>query len=127
MAAVLMTRPRQNPDRLLFGVIGSVPSVSALKKLWNTYFTTQGIDAFMDSYPTREGEIPERLSEMFHFDRRGYIVGKPLQEAILKHLDFVDSSAKGEGRVDIVVNSGGVMTGYYCANDFDTVRSLWTL
>lgn len=120
-----MTKPRTNPDRQLFGVIGTVDNVSALKKQWNGYFTDEGLDAFMDSYATTPQELPERLSEMYHFDRRGYIVGKPLQKAIIPLLDALDASSEGEGRVDTVVNRGGVMTGYYCAEDFATLRALW--
>ena len=111
-----MTKPRINPDRELFGIIGKVNDISAQKKWWNARFKEEGKDAFMDSYPTKEREIPERLSEMFHFDRRGYIVGKPLQEAIIPLLDHIGTSAEGEGRVDFVANTGGVMTGYFLQN-----------
>lgn len=117
-----MTKPRTNPDRELFGIIGKVDDISAEKKWWNARFLQEGKDAFMDSYPTKEQELPERLSEMFHFDRRGYIVGKPLQEAIIPLLDALDSSV-GEGRVDFVLNTGGIMTGYLLGNH----EKMWLL
>ena len=50
---------------------------------------------------------------VFHFDRRAYIVCLRLQKAILSLLDALDSSAAGEGRADIVINGGGVITGYF--------------
>jgi len=118
-----MTKPRTNPNRELFGIIGTVDDVSGEKKWWNAQFKDKGIDAFMDSYPTKEKELPERLSEMFHFDRRGYIIGNPLQEAIIPLLDQLDSSV-GEGRVDFVANTGGVMTGYACA-DREKMWNIW--
>ncbi|MDA0376680.1 MAG: hypothetical protein O3A80_05255 [bacterium] len=129
-----MTKPRTNPDRELFGIIGKVDDISAEKKWWNARFLQEGKDAFMDSYPTKEQELPERLSEMFHFDRRGYIVGKPLQEAIIPLLDALDSSVglalnpseasgAGEGRVDFVLNTGGIMTGYLLGNH----EKMWLL
>lgn len=111
-----MTKPRTNPNRELFGIIGKLDDISTEKKWWNKRFAERGMDAFMDSYPTKEKELPERLSEMFHFDRRAYIVGKPLQEAIIPLLDRVDGSVTGEGRVDFVTNTGGVMTGYFLEN-----------
>ncbi|MAE68789.1 hypothetical protein CL635_03220 [bacterium] len=107
-----MTKPRTNPERELFGIIGSLENTSGEKRWWNSRFTEEGLDAFMDNYPTKESELPERLSEMFHFDRRGYIVGKALQEAIIPLLDHIDDTAAGEGRVDFVANTGGIMTGY---------------
>ena len=119
-----MTKPRTNPDRELFGIIGTVEDVSSEKKWWNAQFLEKGIDAFMDSYPSKEKELPERLSEMFHFDRRGYIVGKPLQEAIIPLLDALDTAAEGEGRVDFVSNASGVMTGFAGA-DRDKMWKIW--
>jgi len=119
-----VTKPRTNPDRLLFGIIGKVDDISSEKKWWNARFLKEGLDAYMDSYPTKEKEIPERLSEMFHFDRRGYIVGKPLQEAIIPLLDHLDASAEGEGRVDFVANTGGIMTGYFL-QDREKMWKIW--
>ena len=122
-----MAKPRDNPNRELFGIIGSIENISAVKKKWNAFFLKEGIDAFLDSYPTKEAEIPERLSEMYHFDRRGYIVGKPLQLAIIPLLDVVDESVKEEGSVDTVVNSNGVLTGYCVRGDFERRKELWFL
>lgn len=119
-----MTKPRTNPDRLLFGIIGKVDDISSEKKWWNAQFLQKGLDAFMDSYPTKLAEIPERLSEMFHFDRRGYIVGKPLQEAIIPLLDHLDSSVEGEGRVDFILNAGGVFTGF-AGKDRENMWKVW--
>lgn len=84
----------------------------------------------MDSYPTKENEIPERLSEMFHFDRRGYIVGKPLQKAIIPYLDRVAGQPTprlrlaGKGSVGFVVNDDGVLVGYPELSD-EEMWSLW--
>lgn len=97
---------------MLCGIIGTVDDVSELKKWWNARFLQEELDAFMDNYPTKEAEIPERLSEMYHFDRRGYIVGKPLQKAIIPLLDCIDTSVEEEGRVACIANSAGILTGY---------------
>jgi shikimate 5-dehydrogenase len=119
-----MTKPRTNPTRELLGIIGTIEDVSEEKRWWNARFKEEGIDAFMDNYPTKEQELPERLSEMFHFDRRGYIVGKALSKAIISLLDHLDASAAGEGRVDVVVNTGGIMTGYSGQNR-EELWSIW--
>ncbi|MDO8468348.1 MAG: hypothetical protein Q7S29_01155, partial [Candidatus Peribacter sp.] len=115
-----MTKPRTSPNRELYGLIGSVPDASKILKEWNAHFREQGMDASMDVYPTTEKNLPERLSEMFHFDRRGYIVGKDLAKTIIPLLDSVEpaarrrpSSAKaseGEG-VAFVWNEGGILKG----------------
>lgn len=108
-----MTRPRTSPHRELLGIIGKISDAGALQARWNAYFEKEGIDAFMDRYPTKEKELPERLSEMFHFDRRLYIVGGPLQEVVIPLLDALDSSAEEKGRVDTIVNEEGVMRGFF--------------
>jgi shikimate 5-dehydrogenase len=116
-----MTKPRTAPDREIYGLLGSEPDASRILKRWNAYFVEKGMDAFMDKYPTKESELPERLSEMFHFDRRAYIVGFSLQEAIKSHLDSLDSSVekKGEGRVNVLRNRGGVLQGFFVSDFFD--------
>lgn len=115
-----MTKPRTNPDRLLFGLIGSFDDTSAQKSYWNKRFLDEGLDAFLDHYPTKEEELPERLSEMFHFDRRGYIVGKALQKAIVPLLDRLE----GEGSASVVVNRGGVLMGYFEENP-EKIWEIW--
>jgi shikimate 5-dehydrogenase len=111
-----MTKPRTSPDRELFGLLGAHPEASDLQREWNAYFEREGLDAFLDRYPTKEEQLPERLSEMFHFDRRAYIVGSRLQEAIILLLDHVEESAKAAGRVTVVLNRGGEFTGYFLDN-----------
>ena len=120
-----MTSPRLNPTRELFGILGSVESVSAEMSWWNAQFAEKDLDAALSRYPTTAGELPERLSEMFHFDRRGYIVGKGLTEAIIPLLDSLDSTATEEGSVDTVCNKDGVMTGYFCGNDRQKRWKVW--
>ncbi|MBM3230743.1 hypothetical protein FJZ28_00265 [Candidatus Peregrinibacteria bacterium] len=120
-----MTRSRSNPDKLLFGILGSVPEASDVLASWNAYFRTHSIDASIDRYPCTEATIPERLSEMFHFDRRGYIVGLPLQKAIIRYLDRLDSSATEEGSVDTVLNDHGCLLGYFCNAHAAARRRIW--
>ncbi len=133
---VPVTSPRTNPDRELFGIIGSASDAKGEQAWWNAMFTGHDIDAFMDYYPTKAGNLPERLSEMFHFDRRGYIVGKSLQEAIIPLLDRLDASASeeaplrfgssaGQGSVDTVMNERGVLVGHFCNGDQEERRRLW--
>ncbi|HBH20083.1 MAG TPA: hypothetical protein DDX11_03885 [Candidatus Peribacter riflensis] len=115
-----MTKPRPSPHRELYGIIGHVPDASRILKQWNAAFRERGIDASLDVYPTTEKNLPERLSEMFHFDRRGYLVGNDLSKVIIPLLDRVEpaarrrpSSAKaseGEG-VAFVWNEGGILKG----------------
>lgn len=113
-----MTKPRKSVHRELYGFIGkSSPSVPArageaaeVLREWNAHFRREGIDASMDVYPTTQENLPERLSEMFHFDRCGYIVSKDLSRAIIPLLDRVDLAARRRG-VGFVWNNAGVLRG----------------
>lgn len=118
-----MTRPRLSCTRELYGILGKVPKAGALQAQWNAQFAKEGIDAFVDKYPTTVEQLPERLSEMFHFDRRAYLLGVELQEAVLPLLDHVDPVAAEQGRVAVVMNEGGVLTGYVEAENFPFVTS----
>lgn len=108
ITVVSMTCPRISPARELYGIIGTLPNASQLQAQWNRFFASHGMDAFMDKYPTTKAHIPERLSEMFHFDRRLYLVGADLQEVIVP---FLDASEKK--KVDTVLNRGGVLHGKF--------------
>jgi len=105
-----VTKPRSSTHRELFGIIGQMPGVSKILREWNAAFRAQGIDASLDFYPTTVTNLPERLSEMFHFDRRGYIVGTSLQKVIIPLLDFVEPAARRRG-VKYVSNAGGALHG----------------
>lgn len=108
-----MTKSRSNCDRQLYGLLGSVPNGSKVQAAWNKYFHEEGIDAFMGKYPATIDTLPERLSEMFHFDRRFYIVSEKLGPSIIALLDHIDSSATEVSDVDFVLNEDGVLTGYF--------------
>jgi shikimate 5-dehydrogenase len=112
-----MTRPRKNSERELYGLIGSVPDAANVQKEWNRRFAEQGMDATINLYPTTKANLPERLSEMFHFDRRGYIVGKDLSRVIIPLLDEVEPAARRRG-VTWVENRGGVLVGRSGARTF---------
>jgi len=108
-----MSKPRTSAEREIFGIVGKHENARTIQRDWNAYFATKGIDAFMDKYECTQESLPERLSEMYHFDRRAYIVSFSLQKAICPLLDSLDASAEGEGRVSVVRNNGGVLTGYF--------------
>ena len=107
-----MTRPRKSPDREIFGILGKLKNASKIQKEWNKYFKEKGIDAFMARYPAKIDQLPERLSEMFHFDRRMYLVGEELQELVGQLLDELHDSVD-EGKVTIIKNEGGIFTGFF--------------
>lgn len=124
-----MTKPRTSVSREIFGILGSVPNRSHVQRAWNEYFQSHQMDAFMDHYPTVEKLLPERLSEMFHFDRRGYIVSSRLSEAVVPLLDRLDGSAQRAQRVNTVFNEGGILIGFWIEGD-DSVHgrlSVWNL
>ena len=60
---------------------------------------------------------PERLSEMFQFDRRLYIVGPELKEGIIPLLDCVGNSVSEREMLNVVYNDLGVLKG--CFIDID--------
>jgi shikimate 5-dehydrogenase len=107
-----MTRSRTSTARELLGILGPHPDARVILQRWNTWFREQGIDASMDRYPATAETLPERLSEMVHYDRRGSIVAPALQRAIVPLLDDLDASVEGQGRVDTLWNDGGVVRGY---------------
>lgn len=78
----------------------------------------------MDAYPASEADLSARLSEMFHFDRRGYAVGPALRGAVGALLDELDASARARGEVDIVTNRGGVLVGSYEGIDDCSVEDI---
>lgn len=126
-----MTKPRTSVDREIFGILGKHPERSALQRTWNAYFEAEGIDAFLDYYPTTEDTIHERLSEMYHFDRRAYIVGSALTEAILSYVDVVHPSAEqalrqgsGQGSANLLYNRGGVVEGWHIEDMSDPEKVL---
>ena len=104
-----MTRPRTSIHRELFGILGSFEGASKLQAEWNAYFSEHGIDAFMDRYPCKREQIPERLSEMFHFDRRLYILSPSLRDTVAPLLDRADGN-----HVDVIINKDGIQSGMYC-------------
>ena len=107
-----MGRSRTSVQRELYGILGDIPNSGAVRSAWHKYFTEQNIDACLTKYPTTVDTLPERLSEMFHFDRRLYIVGEDLQEAILPLLDQLDNSVTG-AKVNVVRNDRGIFTGLW--------------
>ena len=104
--------------RELYGIIGTLSNASQIRAKWNAYFEEKGIDAFIDKYPTTQETLPERLSEMFHFDRRAYIVGDSLQEEIVELLD------EAEPKMNFVINDRGVMSGIWIESDFEDAETV---
>ncbi|MDD5055230.1 MAG: hypothetical protein PHZ00_03085 [Candidatus Peribacteraceae bacterium] len=99
--------------RSVCGLLGP-RCIAGERKRWNALFLEKGIDAFFDCYKASTiADLELRLAEMFHLGRRGYLVVPALQKIIVPLLDRLDASAKGEGSVDIVVNNGGVICGYW--------------
>lgn len=46
-------------------------------------------------------------------DRRGYALAPGFQEHAMKLMDRLDDSAVSSGRIDTVVNDGGILTGFF--------------
>lgn len=120
-----MSRPRTSIKRELFGILGDCRQTNKIQKEWNDKFDTKKIDAFMDRYKTGKNDLSLRLSEMFHFDRRGYIVYGELQKNIIPLLDIIDYSVGKTGKVDTVLNKGGVLMGYFLGDDMEERWRLW--
>jgi shikimate 5-dehydrogenase len=104
--------------RSVCGLLGP-RCIAGERKRWNALFREEGIDAFFDCYKASSvSDLELRLAEMFHLERRGYLVVPSLQVLIIPLLDQLDVSVAGEGRVDTVVNNGGVLCGY-CMGDWN--------
>ncbi len=122
-----MTKSRISADRVLLGILGKLPDSGTVLSEWNRYMRAAGMDGSMDRYPCTEKTIPERLSQMMHFDRRGYIVAPFLQKALISFMDALDVSAKEKQIVDTIVNNGGILTGYWFDGDDGSRRKLWAI
>jgi shikimate 5-dehydrogenase len=112
-----MTKPRTSIHREIYGILGSHPQAAELRRAWERWFREKQIDATLERYPATVANLPERLSEMFHFDRRAYIIGPALQQAIIPLLDRLDDQAEEEGSIDTVMNEGGLMVGYWFGDE----------
>ena len=77
----------------------------------------------MSRYEGTLENLPEVLSEMYLFDRRGYIVGSALQKAIIPLLDQLDSSVKQ--KVDTVWNRGGCLMGFDTGDNGEKRAEIW--
>ncbi len=110
---------------MLLGVLGASSQSSKILREWNRMLREESIDGSMDRYPCTALTLPERLSEMLHFDRRGYIIIPALHQPILPLMDILDASAQKRGAVDTVVNDGGVLKGYWTDNNNDQRISVW--
>lgn len=118
-----MSKPRISTTRELYGILGKLPDRSQVQREWNRYFTAKNLDATLTYYPATEATLPERLSEMYHFDRRAYIVGSALNETIMPYMDCLHASAAEEGRVNLVVNRNGALEGRW-VNDVLKIESV---
>jgi len=88
--------------------------IAGERKRWNALFKEQGIDAFFDCYKASTfADLELRLAEMFHLGRRGYLVVPVLQQLIIPLLDRLDKTATEKRRVDTIVNTDGVICGYW--------------
>ncbi len=119
-----MTRPNMNTGRILLGVLGKVENLSSIRSHFDLFINKQQLDVSFDYYQTKPSELHERLSEMWHHDRRGYLLAEQLQQAIIPLLD----ECKYE-RVNVIVNNKGRMIGAWLDIDFsnavNTVEKLW--
>lgn len=120
-----MTKSRTATGRILLGILGKSSQSSRILREWNKFLRESGIDGSLDRYPCTENTIPERLSEMLHFDRCGYIVAEPLQKNMMGFMDHLDSSTQEHKAVDTVVNDGGVLTGFWTNSDDTRRKDLW--
>jgi shikimate 5-dehydrogenase len=96
-------------------------------KQWNATLRGLRIDGSMDAYPCTQETLPERLSEMVYFDRRGYCIPPSLQSAIAPLMDRLDASAMSSQRVDTVYNDSGILIGFFTSGDDCRRREIWRL
>ncbi len=98
--------------------------MSSFLRLWDAWIAKRHLDAGVTHYPTSVALLPERMSEMFHFDRRAYLLHPSLGQAIFPLLDVIH--AEGDAApVDLVVNRGGVFHGYTVQWTDHSVDEIW--
>ena len=109
----------------VFGFLGARCKANA-RTTWNALLKKEGIDGFFDFYRTTGSQdLATRLSEMFLLERRGYLIDVPLQEATVPLMDFLAPSVQN-GRVDVVKNERGVLTGHYVGETTpETILKMW--
>lgn len=99
-----------NEQTALFGITGWPLNVTSSPKLHNSAFKRDGINAVF--IPFRS----ESADEAFEFANtvgiRGFSVTVPHKEAIIKHLDVIDSRVEAIGACNTVVKQQGLWNGY---------------
>jgi shikimate 5-dehydrogenase len=115
-----------NTGRMLLGVLGKVENLSSIRSAFDGFINKQQLDVSFDYYTTKPEELHERLSEMFHHDRRGYLLAEDLQTAIVPLLDEQRSE-----KVNVILNDNGTMIGLWLDLPFDepenVVEKLWEI
>jgi len=120
-----MTRPAMSTGRILLGVLGKIENLSSVRSAFDKFINNNELDVSFDYYATKPGELHERLSEMWHHDRRGYVLADDLQAAIIPLLDTIEGD-----KVNVIVNDNGTIIGKWLPLDFNNptrvVEQLWS-
>ncbi len=89
------------------------------------------MDAIFLLYPTEsckgdpctsEKCLHVRLSEMYLHDRWSYIIHESLQKYVMLLLDQIEASAQEKGSVNVVMNEGGLLKGYWCEGNEEILQ-----
>lgn len=59
---------------------------------------------------------------MYLHDRWSYIIHESLQKDVMLLLDQIEASAQEKGSVNVVMNEGGLLKGYWCEGNEEILQ-----
>lgn len=106
-----------NKNTEIYGIIGNPVSQSVSPVMHNTVFRLHNIDAVFIPFEIKnlDGFIEKfvkKETREIELNFKGFSVTIPHKQAIIKHLDEIDETAKAIGAVNTVKIENGRLTGY---------------
>src|SRR5439155_8309306 len=104
-------------DTEIMGLIGQPVSHSISPHIHNAAFENAGVNAVFIPFEVRDLEafvrrMARECSREIEWKLRGFSVTAPHKAAVIKHLDWIDATAKEIGAVNTIVIQDGELRGY---------------
>jgi 3-dehydroquinate dehydratase/shikimate dehydrogenase len=100
-------------DIKIYGLVGHSVSHSVSPEMHNAAFRHHGINAMYWTHDTKDiSTFVEWLREKVFLNWRGASVTIPHKQTVMKHLDWIDETAKEIGAVNAIVIENNLLLGY---------------
>jgi 3-dehydroquinate dehydratase/shikimate dehydrogenase len=102
-----------NMDTKIYGLVGHPVSHSVSPEMHDAAFRHHGINAMYWTHDTKDiSTFVEWLREKVFLNWRGASVTIPHKQTVMKHLDWIDETAKEIGAVNAIVIENNLLLGY---------------